>query len=67
MITKSEALILRHGQELVSSTGTKFRVNGKCQTWKTRPEEFRLPLKYGFRGRHEVNHYNAQDFSIRKV
>lgn len=27
-----------------------WRSNGKCQTWKTRPEDFSLPIKYGFRG-----------------
>jgi len=26
---------------------TVVRVSGRCQTWKTRPEEFRLPVKYG--------------------
>ena len=26
------------------------RRNGKTQTWKTRPGEFRIPVKYGFRG-----------------
>jgi hypothetical protein len=28
-------------------TPKKVRVNGKCQTWKTRPKDFRLPVKYG--------------------
>lgn len=25
----------------------QFRVSGKCQTWKTRPNDFRLPVKFG--------------------
>lgn len=25
----------------------RCRVNGKCQTWKTRPGDFKLPVKYG--------------------
>ena len=24
----------------------RVRVSGRCQTWKTRPREFRLPVKY---------------------
>jgi hypothetical protein len=27
-----------------------WRANGKCQTWKTRPDEFSLPIKHGFNG-----------------
>ena len=25
------------------------RINGKCKTWKTRPNDLRLPIKYGIR------------------
>lgn len=25
----------------------RVRSNGKCKTWKTRQEEFKLPVKYG--------------------
>jgi hypothetical protein len=25
-----------------------WRVNGTCKVWKTRPEAFSLPIKYGF-------------------
>lgn len=25
------------------------RANGKCQTWKTRPADFKLPVKYGLK------------------
>ena len=32
-----------------NADGSPFRarVNGKCKTWKTRPEDFRLPIKHG--------------------
>jgi hypothetical protein len=30
-------------------TACRCRVNGKCRTWKTRPGEFRLPVKHGLR------------------
>ena len=28
-------------------TCVRWRVNGKIKTWKTRPGEFRLPVKHG--------------------
>jgi hypothetical protein len=56
MITKDIAEDLRHGAELWHVTGKnadgtplRARVNGKCLTWKTRPEEFRLPVKHGLK------------------
>ena len=39
------------------------RVNGKCKTWKTRPEEFCLPVKYGLRGCFHLTHSNCMDWS----
>ncbi len=44
--------------ELLLNNGRwiKARRNGKTQTWKTRPSEFRIPLKYGFRGYAEITH-----------
>lgn len=56
MITKEIALTLRYGQELLHSTATnkdgtalRARVNGKCKTWVTRPDDFKLPMKYGLK------------------
>lgn len=37
----------------------RVRVNGRCQTWKTRPEAFRLPVKYGFRECSAIEPHNA--------
>ncbi len=54
MIDKEIVVILKHGQELYSSRKldsrdrpAKVRVSGKCKTWKTRPGDFKLPVKYG--------------------
>ena len=54
MITKEVAEKLKHGTELYSSlrkdsrgNPSKVRVSGKCQTWKTRPDDFSLPVKFG--------------------
>lgn len=30
-------------------TPLRCRINGKMKTWKTRPADFRLPVKYGLR------------------
>jgi hypothetical protein len=49
-LTKKSALTLRHGAHLIHSrTLLRARVNGKCQTWVTRPNEWRLPCKYGLK------------------
>jgi hypothetical protein len=53
MVTKETAInlkyrtILEH-KVLLNADGTpmRVRVNGKCKVWKTRPEEFRLPVKH---------------------
>lgn len=54
MITKEIAVSLKHGNILhhVSKTNSdgspmRVRVSGKVQTWKTRPDHFKIPVKYG--------------------
>jgi len=42
----------------------RVRKNGKCQTWKTRPNEFRLPVKYGLYEYGEINERNCSDFHL---
>lgn len=58
MITKEIALTLKHGDVLVHNwrnnrdgTPMRARVNGSCQTWKSkdRINEFRLPMKHGLK------------------
>jgi hypothetical protein len=54
ILTKEDALKLTYGN-LVSMNNEKnydgtccrWRVTGKIKTWKTRPEEFKVPLKHG--------------------
>jgi hypothetical protein len=46
----------------VKLTIARVRVSGQCQTWKTRPEEFRVPIKYGMYQSSEITHRNASDF-----
>lgn len=76
MITKSQALTLTSAHytglhdctRTVGSRGgiteriTSVRASGRCQTWKTRPEEFRLPVKYGLYEHYAITHQNANDW-----
>jgi hypothetical protein len=41
---------------------TQVRASGKCQTWKTRPDEFRLPVKYGIYESSAITHSNAHNW-----
>lgn len=47
----------------------QVRRNGKTQTWKTRPGEFRIPIKAGFRTCGEITHRTdmEDDFRIREA
>ncbi len=55
-VDKQIALNSRGGQifhhiteKNADKTPVRCRVNGKCKTWKTRPTEFQLPVKYGLK------------------
>lgn len=43
---------------------TIVRVSGQCQTWKTRPEDFRLPVKYGLYENSAITQDNAADWHV---
>lgn len=49
-----------------NSDGTPLRCrsNGKCKTWKTRPDEFRLPVKRGLRQCFAITPANAADWQL---
>lgn len=73
MVTKEQAVDLgqKHGSLLKTVTirnskgGPLYcRVNGKCKTWKTRPEEFSLPVKYGLYTYFYIGHHNAADWEV---
>ena len=56
MITKEIAMNTGHGvnfhhvsEKNADGTPARCRVNGACKTWKTRPTEFRLPVKHGLK------------------
>lgn len=71
MLTKEQAVALRYGQELhhVSKKDSRgapmrIRVSGKCQTWKTRPNDFKLPVKYGLYENGYITPSNADDWRL---
>lgn len=41
-----------------------WRRSGKTQVWKTRPGEFRIPVKFGLYYSSEITHRNAADFHV---
>lgn len=43
-------------------TAVRCRVTGACKTWKTRPEDFKLPVKYGLKMSFYITPANAKDW-----
>jgi hypothetical protein len=43
---------------------TRVRVTGMCKVWKTRPKEFRLPVKRGLYDSSAIEHNNAKDWHL---
>lgn len=66
MITKNIAMqcpaFLYHKREK-SSDGTPVRArsSGKCKIWKTRPNDFKLPVKHGLYGSFYIQHITNLD------
>lgn len=53
MVTKQEALVENYFHSSVwknkDESCQRWRRNGKTKIWKTRPNDFRMPIKYGIR------------------
>ena len=73
MITKEQALTatLFHENGCSRTVGPRggvmvsmhpWRRNGKTQTWKTRPDDFRVPIKRGLYDYGYLTHNNASSF-----
>jgi hypothetical protein len=69
-VTKLVCMSAHYGQEFYSRTERyttgqpkRVRVSGKCKTWKTRPNEFKLPVKYGLYQNLYITQANAREFS----
>lgn len=61
MVTKEQALTadLFH-----SSYGDRWRRNGKTKTWVTRPNEFRVPVKWGMFSYGYITESNAHEYHV---
>jgi len=69
MITINEAKTVRHGDIFLmkdetnaDGTPTRWRVTGKVKTWKTRPNEFQIPVKHGLYDYGYINNDNIHLF-----
>lgn len=51
-----------HWGECTAKRQIRWRVNGALKTWKTRPEEFRLPIKHGLRDYGYIEQHNVGEF-----
>lgn len=45
-------------------TAVRCRTNSKCKVWKTRPDDFRLPVKYGLKDCFYITPRNAAEWSL---
>lgn len=70
MITKAQAMTAEHfhAGDCKRTIGPRggvtekieaWRRNGRTQTWKTRPEDFRVPIKHGLYAYSEITPRNA--------
>jgi hypothetical protein len=48
-------------------TPIQVRRNGQTKTWKTRPGEFRIPVKYGFKECFYITQKDADDWSTQPL
>lgn len=64
MITKQDALTADRFHEDHEPAGKiyEWRRNGATQTWKTRPDDFRIPVKYGYRSTSQLTQADAHRF-----
>lgn len=65
MITKDEAISANEFHENHEPDAKKiyrWRRHGRTQTWKTRPTEFRVPVKYGIRSYGQITDINAHAY-----
>jgi len=71
MVTKEQAMIASRFLFKVSNPNHKAygqerecRRNGKTQVWKTRPNNFKIPVKYGLFEYFYITQENANQFTV---
>lgn len=61
--TSKSGQIIMHFTDACTPNGTeRWRTNGACQVWKTRPSEFRQPIKNGLRNYSNITEATAHQF-----
>jgi len=45
--SERNATFAMNDEKNADGTAVRWRVNGKVKTWKTRPGEFKIPVKHG--------------------
>ena len=71
MVTLAQVKQLHHSQTLyhkdlknADGSSLRARVNGQLKLWKTRPNEFQLPMKHGMRDSFYLNEKNAHEWTL---
>ena len=68
MITKQIAITARHFEHKTAKnkdgTPLRCRAMGQCKVWKTRPDDFKLPVKYGMYNSFYIDNSNANDWNV---
>lgn len=64
MITKNDALTKKNFLLVEGTKTTKWRANGICKTWVTRPNAFKLPIKHGLYDYGYITEQNAHQFIL---
>lgn len=74
MITKEQAMSHKQfkqtkgydsqGNVIELDKPINWRANGKCKTWKTRPDDFHLPVKHGLQTYGYITQDNADMLEI---
>jgi hypothetical protein len=69
MLTKYDAVHASrfHHVSMTQASGTqcmRVRRNGATQTWKTRPDEFRIPVKWGLKVYYQIFDTEAAEWNV---
>ena len=70
-MTRAQAVAAQWGDLLYHATEkgrdgkpAKCRVSGRCTTWKTMPDDFKLPVRYGLYRHFYITEDNADEWSV---
>ena len=71
-MTRDDATSAQHGTIFYHETLTnadkltplRVRVTGKCKTWKTRPDHFKLPVARGLYEHSYITHENCEEWNV---